>query len=77
MINKSKCKTKEELYDTTEIEYYKSGLPRLEYRIETLEMMLRSTKNHLKELEAQRNKYIGYISAYNEVYPNRPWEDIE
>jgi hypothetical protein len=76
MIDTSKCKTEEELYDAMEYVHYSTGIDDLKFKLYKLEWTQRIIQGHIDEIEKQINKYMRYIYAYKTVYPNRPWEHV-
>lgn len=77
MIDTRKCRTGEEVYDAMDIQFYVSGLNELLSRASELECRKRILNNHITNINSLIDKYNRYISAYKQVYPERPWEDIE
>ena len=77
MVDTSKCKTGEEVYDAMSVQFYVSGLNDLLFRLSELERRKRILDDHINDIKSQIDKYNKYISTYKQVYPIRPWEDIE
>ncbi len=77
MIDTRKCRTGEEIYDAMSIQFYVFGLNNLLFRLSELEYRKRILDDHMNDIKSQIDKYNRYISTYKQVYPERPWEDIE
>ena len=74
LIDTSKCKTDEELFDALEYAHYMSGIEQLEKRLWDMRTFMKTIDSYVCQLEDQVAKYERCINAYKEVYPNRPWE---
>ena len=77
MIDTRLCKTEEELYDAMECESYVKGIEDLKYQQNRAREFMRTIEGLIYQLQGQIEKYEHYIQTYKDVYPERPWEDIE
>ncbi len=76
MIDTSKCKTREEIYDAMEAEHISVSMQALQMRLGKLETFKRKIERDIEKTEQELNKLDSYMSIYKQTYPNRPWEDV-